>query len=763
MHKTHYSCAELAALKLPGYPNSKRGFINLVERESWPYRNRNGRGGGREYLPTEPVAKLIAKHTRIQAEGAEARVILEARNLARGQRKADEARKSAVATEQLMGTLTPNGRDKFNARYDVLLAYRDWYAEQLAEHPKLGRKESFAQFAEAWKAGLVKASEEARQLYPDFSARSIERWVGDSEKDGMAPVADKWCRKSDGSRSVFGKIPILEKVLIALLSERPYIKTVHLVELINQKRVDEETGEVLFPPVSYHQVHRYREKWERQNAASHLLNRNPDAFKNKLLSAHGKADADVAHLNQRWEMDGTKADWMLRGGRYNASVVIDVWSRRPLIRFSKTPRTETNKQLLRDAVLDWGVPEEVATDNGSDYKNRELRLFFDEMGIAHHLCAPYSPWQKPHVERFIQTWQHGLLELLDAFIGHNVMERSALEARRTFAERLSTEGAAVEVDMTVEELQALTDAWIEGTYMHAEHSGLGMTPFARIASSTTPVKRVENERALDILLMKPAKKPPVITKQGIRYEKITYIHPELALPSRIGKAADIRLDPNDMGRIYVRVEGKFICVAENTALLGIKRAEYAAKARSVQREWIKEDKARARAAKKGLNADQTIGQILMDRAEEAGKLTHLQRSDAYTSDGLQEAERAMELDAAPKRSPEGDRLIAEAKQYLAAMTNPKAPVLQMSEHRAAQLASSAENPLSSLTDEQKFELWHVLDATARDGNGLPHDWQRIFHERFPKTSAFAAMRSMREEFGEGSGWPAAAATADRPV
>jgi putative transposase len=57
--RTHYSCAELAAMRLPGMPTTKRRWIDLVARESWPSQPRAGRGGGLEYRPSPQVAALI--------------------------------------------------------------------------------------------------------------------------------------------------------------------------------------------------------------------------------------------------------------------------------------------------------------------------------------------------------------------------------------------------------------------------------------------------------------------------------------------------------------------------------------------------------------------------------------------------------------------------------------------------------------------------------------------------------------------------------
>lgn len=63
MTKTHYSCAELADLKLPGMPSTERRLRDLVEREAWlsiEQKSRGRNGVTRLYAPPERIAKLIA-------------------------------------------------------------------------------------------------------------------------------------------------------------------------------------------------------------------------------------------------------------------------------------------------------------------------------------------------------------------------------------------------------------------------------------------------------------------------------------------------------------------------------------------------------------------------------------------------------------------------------------------------------------------------------------------------------------------------------
>lgn len=743
--KTHYSCAELAGLNLPGYPTAKKNWIALVEREGWESRPRSGRGGGKEYTPPSPLLKQIHQRQTIVHDGATAKAVLVLRNQFRREVETERAAKTEAAYADVIGALTAKGQAKFDAHFDILLAWRNWHAERNTGG-KMGRNESFKCFAEAYNAGRISVTEAVKARYTTLSPRSIQRWVLDNEQKGLVTFADRRAVKGRGQKSQIEQHPELEKALIAVLAEKSHVDSTHLTEVLNHARIDRASGEVLWPEISYYSVCRYRTKFEENHAQALLAATNPDAWKSKYLSSLGKLDADITRLNQRWEMDGTPADWELIDGRHTASVVIDIYSRRPRILFSKTPRTETNKALLRHCILDWGMLEIAKTDNGSDYVSREMVLFFEEMGIEHQRSAPFSPWEKGHVESFIKTYLHSILELLDAFIGHSVADRQAIEARRTFAEQLFKKNAVVKVDMTVAELQELTDAWVEGTYMMNKHSSLGMSPRERVAGWTGPVRRIENERALDLLLAKPVKKPPTISAKGIRYDNATFIHPEL--PIHAGKLADIRLDPTDLGRLVVYVDGKFLCIAECPERTGINRAEVAAHGRAKQKEFINTKRAEFRAAKKSLpmSTQDLVKDLVMSRAVKAGKVALLpKKADPHSTPALEQAARAAQAMATPQPSAAYLELMAQAQAAFNA-TQPKAPVLALPTAAALPPENPGVpiNPLSSMSDAERYAYWLGLEATVKAGGVLDADWQQRFYTGFPKSSIFRAQAFLAE-------------------
>lgn len=748
--KTHYSCAELAALKLPGYPASDRRMRDLAEREGWLFREVKGKGGKgglrREYQPPKGVRDLIGqqqkaddKHAAIAAEGATAKALLaeiQAERNAKTAQAQEKSRKAREVLEKIAGAKKQAlVEEELDVSVEVVTAYKAWFAE----HRGLRRSVSWAIFAEAYNRGQIAVSEAAKALLPTTSGRTVQRWVLKDEKEGKAALVDKrrLPAKTRGVNAITQQ-PLLRDAVVALLVEKPHAATMQIRDVIRHLAVDKESGEILFEVPPLDTFYDFRKTWEAENAQVHLAATNPDAWKNKFMSAAGDADYDVTGLNERWEMDATPCDWELADGRYSMSVVVDIWSRRLCVVLAKTATTAANKLCLRKAIKAWGKPRRVRTDNGKDYTSAEIELALQALDIQHEICAPFSPWQKGFVERHIQTLLHSCLEFLDAFIGHNVAERQALRARQTFAEQLFKKGTAVKVDLTAEELQRLLDAWIAGTYEQREHKGIGMTPFEKAASWTGTVSRVENERALDVLLWKPkSPRPYTIQKKGVRLNKAWYNAAEFG--GREGEQVIPFQDPSDLGRVVVYdAKMKFLAVAEAHELTGVNPMEVAAHRRNRQTEAVNAEKQRLKKlAKDTLGSVQDVVRDLLNtRAEAAGKLTRLPTTDvAAQSHGLSEAARAAEAMDRPPRSPEAEKLIAEAKAL-----RPRAPVIE--------IPVQAVHPLDRMDDAERYDYWHELDATVKSDGELPDDARiRLFYADFPRSARFKAQAAIRQQNG----------------
>jgi transposase InsO family protein len=387
-----------------------------------------------------------------------------------------------------------------------------------------------------------------------------------------------------------------------------------------------ESGELQLP--SLRSLERWMGQWRAKHKEVVAALSAPDHYKNKFMVAFGSQSEGVERINQRWEMDSTPADVMLLDGRYTVLGVIDVYTRRMRLIVSKSSKSVAVCALLRVTLLTWGVPEEVKTDNGSDYVSKHTRRALDGLGVTHKTCAPFSPWQKPHIERGLGTFARSLMELLPGFIGHNVSERKHIEERKSFADRLMTRGECVEVRMTAEAFQGFCDKWVNDLYHHDQHQGLGKrTPFEVAAAAQDTVRVINDERVLDVLLAEAPDRGGLRTvqKKGIKHDGAHFIAPELE--AHVGRNVTVRFDAldHDLGRLYVFGEEGFICVAECPERTGMDRREVAIKAKAMQTARVQAERAALKKAAKKVGTDTVVEEILTTRAQAAGKLAHQNR------------------------------------------------------------------------------------------------------------------------------------------
>ncbi|CAJ0684618.1 integrase catalytic domain-containing protein [Ralstonia mannitolilytica] len=349
--------ADDIAVALAVTPRSVR---RRAERENWPFTLEAVRGGHRKLfaLTDLPVAvrKAVERHQHI-AKRADAAIEKAAERHARGEQN----------LKALMETTAPGVKARLDGRFEIVRGWERWFA---AAQP-MRRSASWEPYAAAYNAREITMPPAVLAAFPDISGRSVQRWVLDYERNGMAGLIDQLDGKARKDVNVFTTQPALEKAAIALLIARPHLGVQNLLDLISQAAIDPETGEHLFNVPTYHQAYRFLKAWKAKNAELLTAATNPDQWKNKYMVAFGDASGDVVRLNQRWEMDATPADWMLtdedgRERRYSASVVVDVYSRRMVVVLAPTPKTETHKYALRLALLLWGRPEEIWTDNGKD-------------------------------------------------------------------------------------------------------------------------------------------------------------------------------------------------------------------------------------------------------------------------------------------------------------------------------------------------------------------------------------------------------------
>jgi transposase InsO family protein len=598
----------------------------------------------------------------------------------------------------------------------------------------LPRRRGTELFATDYNTGRVAVPDWTRETVPSLCAGSIRNWQKALDREGLARLAGNHGRHRLGTGKIDGN-PQLSEFCLGMLKTYPHTHATHLLEAMRAR-----FGEGSLPTLRA--VQRWLSGWKAKNGQLFTAVKNPDAWRNKYMAAGGDA-LKVTRLNERWEMDSTPGDVLLSDGKRHTIVgCIDVFSRRLILHVSRSSSSAAVAATMRKALLAWGVPDdELKTDNGTDYVSRHITQLCLGLDIRHTLCAPFSPWQKPFIERALGTFSHDLLELMHGFIGHSVAERKDVEARRSFAQRLLRQGEEpLELRMSPEELQEFCDRWAEDVYARKPHSGLGnKSPWQVAAEWPHPVRRIEDERALDVLLLPAPGGEGLrrVTKKGIRLDGAYYDHPLLG--GLEGQDVLVRLDEADVGAIYVfGMDGPFVCRALCPEIAGVSRRDVAMGRKRRQQAVMAEGKKMLRDAARKANTKDIAQEILSSRRTEAARVQALPRAgESYATPALVEAGLAARATDAPMPLPR------EAQERL--------------DSQVAALAMEMEQakPAPELPETRFARALH-LERMAEAGQELDMELARWLRG-YQGTPEYRGFRALYEDFGDT--WLPIAATA----
>lgn len=725
--KEWYTATELAGM--PGMPSTDRGINKMGDRGELTRRKRS-HGKGWEYQASK-LPRDTQSHLRHQAAVAAVNETIRQERLEQLGREAETFGAADRARIEVEVAQRRARKEAGLARFAALpdgdrkqrAQARLWMLERLAEYRRshAGTKRGTrAAFAEALNQGEIPSPDWVVPHFPLYEGRraltepTLERWESAYEDHGPAGLLDGY-----GNRKGQSKIatdPTRMQIVLGAMLQQPHITPKKVHQYLDAKGLN---------GMSVKAVERFMTQWKADNAQVWTYMTNPDKWKNVYMPAHGDHFDGITALNQLWELDSTPADWMLIDGRHSVLGVVDLYTRRLKFCVSRTSKATAVCTLVRRAILDWGVPETVRTDNGQEYVSNQVDGVLRSLEILQDICLPFASEDKAAIERAIKTMLHGILDLLPGFIGHNVAERKVIEARASFAKRVMTAGEVIDIRMTAAELQTKLDQWCE--VYHAEpHSGLnGRSPLEMIGAWVKPVRRISDERALDALLL-PVGGTRTVTKKGIQYDNHDYIAPSLT--AHTGQEVLLKIDESSLGRLYVyTLEGAFICIAEAPDLTDISRAEAAAAAAHHARRFVAQQAEELRRHKKAIK-ENIAEAVLTHKLEEARKLAHFPvRSEAYTTAALDQAAVAARALDAPKAAEINERARAAQERLERELANP--PVAQLPE-----------------TDRQKFQRWVRVQRRFEAGESLDAD-ERDFLLRFAQTAKWRSEHAMHVDFG----------------
>jgi putative transposase len=476
----------------PGLPRSRRTLAQLLASvESKP---RYERGGGLEYaLSGLPPAfqKWVAP--------------------------ADSVIGAAI-------TITPAA---YAEAVDSLLAtFGEWW-----EASKLSRTQAVSEFCRAVRSNTVQLAANIKACIKSLSISKLWALLSGKRRFGR-----------HGTRNRMGAIdkdPDLQAFCLGLINQSA--ANIHRKLILH------------FPHKSIpcaKTIERWINRFAADNPAIYAGATNPIEYRNSFAVRAGNLSEGITHANQLWEIDGTKSNnFSIKGAdgkeeRYTLLVAIDVYSRRAITVVAKSESSESIIELLlRKCLITWGLPESIKVDNGKGFVSNRTRATCASLAIKLNILPPGTPELKPHVERFHRTLDMMLLSTLPGYVGNSVEARKVLEARAG--------DKGIQGVLTAQEIGQAIDNWTNNYYEAKHlHRGIDKTPMEQWATSPIPARKLDNLRALDMLLMPIGKRNPTVQGTGITYENRPYTDANGDWVTMIGKKISIRLNPLEPLQIY---------------------------------------------------------------------------------------------------------------------------------------------------------------------------------------------------------------------
>lgn len=329
-----------------------------------------------------------------------------------------------------------------------------------------------------------------------FALSTIERWYY-AARDAANPIdaLRRVVRKDAGSFRIIA--PRLAEALKAQYREYPHWTVrLHHDNLAALAAEDPSFGEL----PSYQSLVRYmkarglvRTKRTRNEKRAGL------ARSRERLDRREVRSFEVDHVGALWHLDfhtsrfvsilGPKGEWV----KPKLLGILDDRSR--LCCHAQFYLEEPAGDLVHgfsQALLKRGLPRRLLTDNGPAMVADEFTQGLERLSILHETTLPYSPHQNGKQEHFWAVVEGRFLCMLDHV-----------------------------ADLTLERVNALLQAWVEGDYHRRLHAETGRTPIARFlegpdVSRPAPAPSVLKEAFRRHVFRRVRRSDATLTVEGVR-------------------------------------------------------------------------------------------------------------------------------------------------------------------------------------------------------------------------------------------------------
>ncbi len=329
-----------------------------------------------------------------------------------------------------------------------------------------------------------------------YSPDTLERWTGLYRKKGMDGLIPGY-RKDKGISRSLSADAINE--IYRLREQFPRINGVMIHQMLIQNGF-------LDAGVSVRAVQRFLKENDLKSARNPLIK--------------GRKAYEMPEFGCMWQADTAYLPYITENGKSHRTfliMIIDDHSR--LIvggRIFYHDNAYNYQQVLKQAVSTYGIPDKIYMDHGSSFKNDQLTLILDSLGIVESHAPVRDGAAKGKVERNFRTLRSRWLSTLDTSSIHSLDEFN-----RLLSDYIRQHNTTV-------------------------HSGIGETPLDRFMRTKDHIRLPKSEEWLDECFTNRTTRK-VNNDSCISIDGIWYDVP----PQFIGMRVEIRYLPDRMEEAYL--------------------------------------------------------------------------------------------------------------------------------------------------------------------------------------------------------------------
>lgn len=338
--------------------------------------------------------------------------------------------------------------------------------------------------------------------YPiKVSSNKLYDWQRKFKRGGTDALVDSRSNNKSLKLEELGLSKKCEELIKSCVGKgRINITNIH--KMLNYYYINSQIGELSFDEflakkdecVSYEVVNRYVNNYLKKNKfLKNLILYGEDGVIGRQMPALGVSNWEARTINEVVEIDASPLDMICNANdicksigyeavnnifsskeefesyvrqwqkRYTIIALIDTYSGVASFHISDSENSLAIARAVAKYIIRYGKPKMIKGDNGKAFKSEYMSSVLGSLEIRYEAVRAYSGWLKPYVERNFRALQHSFSENLAGYIGHNIIERQAIEFFYSKKERRLKKGVKTNIAKLKElsEVQELMDLYAE--------------------------------------------------------------------------------------------------------------------------------------------------------------------------------------------------------------------------------------------------------------------------------------------------------------